>query len=116
MTYQDYPTQWRLKQDFLEIEDVRDWNERIKSYDYKTKQLYDLAFKKHKEFVDLAYTPAGTNSWKTTTKKPDLTVEEKISERGLPTIRVTVEYDYDILTVIRCMSHAPTRVACDMLI
>ena len=43
-------------------------------------------------------------------------VEERISELGFPTIRVTAEYDYDIPTVISCASYGQTRVACDMLI
>ena len=43
-------------------------------------------------------------------------VEEKISERGFPSIRVTVEYDHDILTLVRASGHGPTRVACDLLI
>lgn len=62
------------------------------------------------------YEKPGTNNWKTTTKKAELTVEEKVSERGFPCIRVTVEYDYDMLTIIRSMADGPTRISCDMLI
>ena len=29
---------------------------------------------------------------------------------------MTVEYNYDILTILRSMSDGPTRVSCDMLI
>ena len=57
VVYQDYPISWKdnANSDCLEIEDVRDWPERIKHYDAKTKQLYERCFKKHKEFVDVVY-------------------------------------------------------------
>lgn len=53
VVYQDYPVNFREKvtQEFMELEDVRDWRERIKNYDQKTKEIYEKCFEKHNYFV-----------------------------------------------------------------
>jgi hypothetical protein len=90
-----------------------DWDSRIEGYSMDTKNLYNRMFEKRKTLLHLLTMETSDDGWLKTTERIGFVVEEKISSRGLPSIRVRCSYDYDALTIFRAYSDPFNRKVYD---
>jgi hypothetical protein len=87
----------------FDMEKVVDWPDRIKDYRPEIQELYQTTFSKRLEMLAILSSPFKCNGWRETGRnnKHGFVVEERTSVRGNPSIRVSCDYDYDALTVLR---------------
>ena len=92
------------------IEKVTDWEDRIKAYDQKTKDLYRKCFGMEEKMLKLM---SGEKKmpWRVhiDDKRRDLFLELTDTEEGFPLLRAESTQPVDVLTAFRTYCHSPNR-------
>lgn len=98
--------------EIFRVERVIDWKKRIEGYTQYQQNKYEEAFKRLKMFESAL---DDTEGWdvKLNNKSTGLFVENKISVRGINTLRVKCPIDLDPLTAWRAITNSTNRMKYD---
>lgn len=89
---------------------MTDWQDRIKSYDQKTKDIYKTCFENEDKMLKIM---SGEKKmpWRVhiDDKRRDLFLELTDTEEGFPLLRAESKQPVDVLTAFRTYCHGPNR-------